>query len=45
MAMYMSIEKLVEMSDGKLPWGVADSVIDIANGQPRQVLRRILRRR
>lgn len=45
MAMYMSVEKLVEMSDGKLPWGVADSVIDIANGQPRQVLRRILRRR
>ena len=40
----MSVEKLVTMSEGKLPWGVADSVIDIANGEPRRVLRRILRR-
>lgn len=44
MATYMSVEKLVEMSDGKLPWAVADSVLDIANGQPGKVLRRIARR-
>lgn len=36
-AVYMSVENLVEMSEGKLPWPVADSVIDIANGEPSRV--------
>lgn len=32
LAGYMSVEQLVGMSGGKLPWGVADSIIDLANG-------------
>lgn len=32
LAGYMSIEQLVGMSGGKLPWPVADAVIDMANG-------------
>jgi len=32
LAGYMSVEQLVSMSGGKLPWPVADSIIDIANG-------------
>lgn len=32
LAGYMSVEQLVGMSQGKLPWGVADSIIDMANG-------------
>lgn len=33
LAGYMSVEQLVGMSGGKLPWPLADSVIDIANGR------------
>lgn len=39
---YMTVEKLVRMSDGKLPWGVADSLLDIANGQPSRVVGRVV---
>lgn len=38
---YMSLEKMVRVSNGKLPWGVADSIIDLANGEPGRVLSRI----
>lgn len=38
---YMTVEKLVRASGGKLSWPVADSIIDIANGQTRRVLVRI----
>lgn len=40
MASYLTIEKLVRMSDGKLSWPVADSIIDIANSQPLRMLGR-----
>lgn len=40
MAAYQSVEQLVRMSDGKLPWGVADSIIDVANGQPHRCIGR-----
>jgi hypothetical protein len=40
MASYLTVEKLVRMSDGKLPWPVADSIIDIANSQPLRALTR-----
>ncbi|WP_051128541.1 dihydrodipicolinate reductase [Mycobacterium sp. 360MFTsu5.1] len=37
MAAYQSIEQLVLMSDGKMSWPVADSIIDLANGQPHRI--------
>jgi hypothetical protein len=37
LAGYLSVEQLVGMSAGKLPWPVADSVIDLANGDWRKV--------
>jgi hypothetical protein len=40
LAGYMSVEQLVGMSGGKLPWPVADSIIDLANGHWRNVPRR-----
>ena len=40
LAGYMSVEQLVGMSGGKLPWPVADSIIDLANGQWRNVPKR-----
>jgi hypothetical protein len=40
MSAYQSVEQLVRMSDGKLSWPVADSILDIANGQPHRVVTR-----
>ena len=40
MSAYQSVEQLVRMSDGKLSWAVADSILDVANGQPHRVLTR-----
>ena len=39
---YLTVEKLVRASGGKLTWPVADSIIDIANGRTRQVVVRML---
>ncbi|MFC4250101.1 hypothetical protein [Sinimarinibacterium flocculans] len=38
---YLTLEKMVMVSNGKLPWAVADSVLDFANGHPRRVFSRI----
>ena len=35
---YITVEKRTRTSSGELPWPVADSVVDVANGQPRQVV-------
>lgn len=40
---YLTLEKMVMMSGGKLNWSVADSIIDLANGQPGSVVTRIIR--
>ena len=40
MSAYQSVEQLVRMSDGKLSWPVADSILDVANGQPHRALTR-----
>lgn len=40
MASYMTVEKVVRMSDGKLSWAVADSILDLANGKPGRILAR-----
>jgi hypothetical protein len=40
MSAYQSVEQLVRNSDGKLSWPVADSILDVANGQPHRVLTR-----
>ncbi len=37
MAGYMTVEQLVGLSGGKLPWPLADAVIDMANGDWRRV--------
>jgi hypothetical protein len=34
------LETLVELSEGKLPWGIADSVVDLANRKPHRVVAR-----
>ncbi len=34
------LETLVELSEGKLTWGIADSVVDLANRKPHRVLGR-----
>ncbi len=36
----LPLETLVEMSEGKLTWGIADSVIDLANGKPHRLVPR-----
>ncbi|MGA8255164.1 MAG: hypothetical protein WB767_01170 [Nocardioides sp.] len=36
----LPVETLVELSEGKLTWGIADSVIDLANGKPHRLLPR-----
>lgn len=36
----LPLETLVELSEGKLPWGLADSVVDLANRRPHRVIRR-----
>ncbi|MET0896743.1 MAG: hypothetical protein ABWY45_02405 [Mycobacterium sp.] len=39
---YLTVEKMVRASGGKLTWPVADSIIDIANGQNRRVVVRVV---
>ncbi len=34
------LETLVELSEGKLTWGIADSVVDLANRKPQRVILR-----
>jgi hypothetical protein len=41
MAGYMTLEKLVRMSEGKLTLPMADSIVDIANGEPGRVVSRV----
>ncbi len=36
----LPLETLVELSEGKLPWGIADSVVDLANRQPHRLIPR-----
>jgi hypothetical protein len=38
---YLTLEKLVVMSNGKLTWPVADSILDFANGRPWRALGRV----
>jgi hypothetical protein len=39
---YMTLEKMVMVSRGKLPWSVVDSIVDLANGDPQRVATRAL---
>ena len=34
------LETLVELSEGKLTWGIADSVVDLANRKPHRLVPR-----
>lgn len=43
MAAYQSVEQLVRMSDGKLSWSAADSILDVANGQPHRIVTRLVK--
>lgn len=36
----LPLETLVELSEGKLTWGIADSVIDLANRKPHLLIPR-----
>ncbi len=36
----LPMETLVELSEGKLTWGIADSVIDLANRRPHRLVPR-----
>ncbi|MFC7504439.1 hypothetical protein [Nocardioides sp. GCM10030258] len=36
----LPLETLVELSEGKLTWGIADSVLDLANRKPHRVIHR-----
>ena len=36
----LPLETLVELSEGKLTWGIADSVVDLANRKPQRLVRR-----
>lgn len=36
----LPLETLVELSEGKLTWGIADSVIDMANRKPHRLIPR-----
>ncbi len=36
----LPLETLVELSEGKLTWGIADSVIDLANRKPQRLIPR-----
>ncbi len=36
----LPLETLVELSEGKLTWGIADSVLDLANRKPHRVVGR-----
>ncbi len=36
----LPLETLVEMSEGKLTWGIADSILDLANRKPHRLIPR-----
>ncbi|WGX99168.1 hypothetical protein [Nocardioides sp. L-11A] len=36
----LPLETLVELSEGKLTWGIADSLLDLANRKPHRVIAR-----
>ena len=40
MTVGLPLETQVELSEGKLTWGIADSVIDLANGKPHRLIPR-----
>lgn len=40
MTVGLPLETLVALSEGKLTWGIADSVIDLANGKPHRLIPR-----
>ncbi|KAB2810589.1 hypothetical protein ACIRN4_22060 [Pimelobacter simplex] len=40
MTVGLPLETLVELSEGKLTWGIADSVVDLANGKPHRLIPR-----
>lgn len=42
MTVGLPLETLVEFSEGKLTWGIADSVIDLANGEPHHLIPRVV---
>jgi len=37
MTLNFPLETLVELSEGKLTWGIADSLVDLANRKPHRV--------
>ena len=40
MTVGLPLETLVELSEGKLTWGIADSIVDLANGKPQRLVPR-----
>ncbi|KRC49075.1 hypothetical protein ASE19_19525 [Nocardioides sp. Root79] len=40
MTLGLPLETLVELSEGKLTWGIADSLLDLANRKPHRVIGR-----
>lgn len=38
MTVGLPLETLVELSEGKLTWGIADSLLDLANRKPHRVV-------
>lgn len=40
MTVGLPLETLVELSEGKLTWGIADSVLDLANRKPHRLVGR-----
>jgi len=38
----LPLETLVELSEGKLTWGIADSVVDLANRKPHRLIPRVV---
>jgi hypothetical protein len=40
MTVGLPLETLVELSEGKLTWGMADSIVDLANRQPHRLIPR-----
>ena len=41
MTVALPLETLVEMSEGKLTWGIADSLVDLANKKPHHLVPRV----
>lgn len=40
MTVNLPLETLVELSEGKLTWGIADSLLDLANRKPHRLVPR-----